>query len=719
VISEARNRPRISPLLCAGFALTQALLLVLVLFPLLPGRLQVKVGDIASQTITAPRNFSYNSEVVRQRLQDEAARSVKDVIVYDGNIDKAQLSVLQELLSTVAGARVAGSLPPRRLGDGTQSGTVNLTPELQQALFEMPNDRYQYVSDEARRVLNDVLQEPFSAAELDAKRASVTARIGPGLDPTERQVVVALVQPLVQPTERVDSAATELQRQRAVTAIPPQVRRFAVNQDIVRQGEPIDASDLEALRAAGLTDTRIPIADLLAVALIAGSASLALSAYLYVFQPRALNRYLRLVLLALVIALIVLVARVCFPLIFSLPRLQFLAFAVPAALAPMLVAALFEVQLAVVVAAVVAVLTGFAAIYVPQLSGYVGLTALQLFQLVLAFLLSGLAGVFSLRGVVRLSRYLVAGAAVAGAGFVAIVGVWALDPSRRPLDLVWIAIACLASGTLAALLSVGVVALLGPLFGITTRLQLMELAQLNAPLLRQLQEEAPGTFHHSVMVGNLAERAADLIGADALLVRVGCYYHDIGKISRPAFFIENQLSGESPHGALQPAASAGIISEHVRYGEELARRHGLPEAVSAFISEHHGTRLVSYFYRKAAQTDPDVDTSAFAYAGPRPRSRETGIVMLADSTEAAARAATDRSQEQLDAIVDSVFNERIAEGQLDDSELTLRDLRTVAASFKSTLRAIYHPRIEYPAPTPIEEARRERVVVGNPLDGMS
>jgi putative nucleotidyltransferase with HDIG domain len=255
-------------------------------------------------------------------------------------------------------------------------------------------------------------------------------------------------------------------------------------------------------------------------------------------------------------------------------------------------------------------------------------------------------------------------------------------------------------------LTVGAFALLAAVFGVTTRLQLMELAQLNAPLLRRLQDEAPGTFHHSIIVGNLAERAADLIGADSLLVRVGSYYHDIGKMARPGFFIENQLSGLNPHDGLDPATSAGILQEHVGHGLELARRHHLPERVRDFIPEHHGTRLVAYFYRLAAQDDPEVDPAGFSYSGPRPRSRETAVVMLADSTEAMVRAAKDRSQERIDAMVESVIAERLAEGQFDDCDLTLRDLRVIAQSFKQSLRAIYHPRVEYPAPSPAEQRRR-------------
>ena len=229
-------------------------------------------------------------------------------------------------------------------------------------------------------------------------------------------------------------------------------------------------------------------------------------------------------------------------------------------------------------------------------------------------------------------------------------------------------------------------------------------AQISHPLLRQLQEQAPGTFHHSVIVGNLAERAADLIGADSLLVRVGAYFHDIGKIAKPGYYIENQMGGANPHDRLDPIASAKMVSEHVRAGMKLTARYHVPSRVRAFVPEHHGTRLVTYFYRKAASQDPMTDPERFRYPGPKPQSRETAMVMLADSVEAVVRAAKDRSHDKIDELVDAVINERVTEGQLDECDLTLRDLRTIADSFKATLRGIYHPRIEYPAPTKAELA---------------
>jgi putative nucleotidyltransferase with HDIG domain len=231
----------------------------------------------------------------------------------------------------------------------------------------------------------------------------------------------------------------------------------------------------------------------------------------------------------------------------------------------------------------------------------------------------------------------------------------------------------------------------------------MEMADLDHPLIRRLQEEAPGTFHHSVLVSNLSQGAANAIGADALQARIGAYFHDVGKLSKPRYYIENMADGRNPHSELDPAASARIIADHVRLGIELARKNGVPAVLREYIPQHHGTRLVTYFYRQAVQTGESVDADRFRYPGPKPQRRETAIVMLADSIEAMVRAREDKSAEAIDFAVEGIIRERLQEGQLDESDLTLRDLQRIADSFKATLRGVYHQRIEYPEPTEEEQ----------------
>jgi putative nucleotidyltransferase with HDIG domain len=699
--------PTIPPARVIAFTGLLVALLIAALFPVLPGRLTVSEGRIASQTVRAPREIRYNSEFLRGQLQDQRAKSVQTVVTYDVAVRNQQLGKLTEIVARITGQRDSPGFSRATRDEGIQRiQGVTLTQEQRGYILDFTPEQWNKTVDEAIRLLSQVLEEPFSATELDSRRASVRNRVREGLLSIQGDVAVALVQPLVLPTQREDDGETLKARERARASVEPQVQVYAKGQVIVREGDIIDRPKYEALKEAGLLDFHLDKLDLAAVAMIALLSAGALGLYIQVFQPPSLNSTRRLVAIAFLIGGLVLAAKLYLPLVLPDSQRRFLAYVLPVAAVPMLVAALFEAPFALVVAAVSMMLTTFTALYIPDVSGIVGLSPIQPLQLSAAYLFGGLAGVLVMQRAERLNHFFLAGVAVTLASFLGLCAFWFLDGSRRPMDLAWMAGSSVIAGGLSAVLTVGLFALLGSVFGVTTRLQLMELGQLNAPLLRRLQDEAPGTFHHSIIVGNLAERAADLIGADSLLVRVGSYYHDIGKMARPGFFIENQLSGTNPHDGLDPVTSTEILQEHVRHGLELARRHRLPEKVRNFIPEHHGTRLVAYFYRLAAQADPQVDPARFTYAGPRPGSRETAIVMLADSTEAMVRAAKDRSHERIEAMVESVIAERLAEGQFDDCDLTLRDLRVIAASFKQNLRAIYHPRIEYPAPTPAEQQRR-------------
>jgi putative nucleotidyltransferase with HDIG domain len=233
---------------------------------------------------------------------------------------------------------------------------------------------------------------------------------------------------------------------------------------------------------------------------------------------------------------------------------------------------------------------------------------------------------------------------------------------------------------------------------ITTDQTLLELADMNRPLLRRLSREAPGTYAHSISVANLAEAAAAAIGADALLTRVGVYYHDVGKIDRPHYFIENQRGGRNPHDRLKPVTSAQVVRNHVVEGLRLADEEKLPRCVRAFIAEHHGTQSISFFYDQAREADPDaeLDPKAFAYPGPRPRSRETAIVMLADSVESAARVLPDPTPDTIGELVDRIVRAKMDAGQLEEAPLTLDELRQIKEHFVSVLSGMYHQRIDYP-----------------------
>lgn len=485
----------------------------------------------------------------------------------------------------------------------------------------------------------------------------------------------------------------------------PAFKTFQANgETIVMEGQSVSEAQLAQIKGAGLLDNEMSFSDAAAAVLmgVIGGAFLAL--YIYLFHPAEVNNTRRLLMVGMLVVLWVAGAKVflsqCLP---DSDRL-YLSYMIPIAAAPMLIATLLDGGLAVAVAALLAVLATFSGYYMPDARQALDASPLESLQMATTMLLTSLAGIYAVREAERVNNYAMAGVSVGGVTFASLFMFWLLLPNTDGVDLVWMAVASGVVGLGSVIIIMGGSYVLGAAFGVSTRIQLMELAQLSHPLLRQLQEKAPGTFHHSVIVGNLAERAADLIGADSLLVRVGAYFHDIGKITKPGFYIENQMGGENPHDRLDPFASAKMVSEHVRAGMKLTARYHIPSRVRAFVPEHHGTRLVTFFYRKASIQDPMTDPEKFRYPGPKPQSRETAMVMLADSVEAVVRAAKDRSHEKIDELVDAVINERVTEGQLDECDLTLRDMRVIAESFKATLRGIYHPRIEYPAPTKAELA---------------
>ncbi len=235
---------------------------------------------------------------------------------------------------------------------------------------------------------------------------------------------------------------------------------------------------------------------------------------------------------------------------------------------------------------------------------------------------------------------------------------------------------------------------------VSSDMRLMELTNLNQPLLRQMIMVAPGTYHHSVMVGTMVEAAAEEIGANPVLSRVAAYYHDIGKVGKPEYFVENQQGRPSRHDKLTPNMSALILMSHVKDGMELVRTHHLPEEVARIISEHHGTRLISFFYNRAKeQEDPavqTVDERDFRYPGPKPQSREAALIMLADQTEAAAKVLVDPTPARVQGMVQKIIKDIFADGQLDECDLTLRDLHRIAKSFTRSLTGMYHQRVDYP-----------------------
>jgi len=263
----------------------------------------------------------------------------------------------------------------------------------------------------------------------------------------------------------------------------------------------------------------------------------------------------------------------------------------------------------------------------------------------------------------------------------------------------------LVNGVMSAVIVTGVLPIFENTFKITTDISLLELADLNHPLLKDMVMEAPGTYHHSLVVGNLAEAACEAIGANSLLARVGSYFHDIGKIEKASYFSENQSIDGSAHDKLSPTMSSLIITNHVKNGVELAQKHKLNKKIIDIIKQHHGTGLVFYFFKRALEKIPDevVGEQSFRYPGPKPQTKEAACVLLADSVEAASRALDEPTPSRIKGLVRKIINNKFIDGQLDECDLTLRDLEKISEVFIHILTGIFHTRVEYP-----EEPKKEK-----------
>ncbi|HET7738445.1 MAG TPA: HDIG domain-containing protein [Tepidiformaceae bacterium] len=714
-----RPAPIISRTGAALFGLVIALAAGLLVVPLLPGAGALAEGEIAPRTLEARRDAQYVSEVQTEAARTQAAEAVDDVLEIDPGIELRQQALLDTLFTQLRDARqrtdlslaekvalVQRSEPASALPTAVLSAALELTREQSEAALLSAHEGLDFVFSVA---LTDAAIDPQVNEYITTRTSTLTT--------PQRTLVEAALELMAIPNFRVNEAATETSRANAAANVSPVVVTLNRGQVIAREGEVLDAAALEALEESGTINNRVDdIADITAGLIAAGGLGLVLALYLYQLQPVTGVPGRRLLLCALTFVATLAAARIAFPLLLPDTEEHFFVFALPVAAVAMVTASLLELHFAAIVAVTLAFFTAFMAATLPDLAGASFLGPLQAFQIAMTFTVSGLVGAFAVYRAERFSRYAVAAIAVALATWLVLATFWLLSPDRSNEALAWLSLAATINGLASAVITVGVFVVVSQLLGITTRLQLMELGQVDAPLLVRLQDEAPGTFHHSMMVGTLAERAASRIGADALITRVGAYYHDIGKISQPRYYIENMIDGHpSAHDGLPPTESARRIIDHVTNGIDIARRYRLPPVIRDFIPQHHGTRLVTFFYRRASGDGQEApDPAAFRYIGPRPQTKETAIVMLADSAEAVVRAAGDRGRPRIDELVDGVLAERLAEGQLDECDITMRDLQDVAASFKATLRAVYHPRIEYPAPSAEELAAIARPELPEP-----
>jgi hypothetical protein len=669
--------------------------------------LTATVGDLAPRDIVSPTKLEFPSESQTAAARDAAVKNVAPV--YDFTTEKAvalaneQQVAFEQRVARVDTAFSAEITPDQRLGL-LQVAVPGLTDTAQATLLALDAGRWSVVRTESARVLDALLRAPLLDTEVPETRTRLAGLMAGGLDEKERALAAQLIGPLVVGNSSFSQELTDQETAKARAAVQPVMVSILQGEKIVSSGERITTDAMEKINALGLKTSKPDVASFFGWFLMAVLIVGLLLGWLWRFRPTLWHRDNVLVLTGLLVVGATLALKIT-------AGRSILQFFLPTAAIGMLLAILLDASLATVVIGLIAVIAGAVNGGSLEMTTYV--------------LLGGLAGIVMIRKGDRLQVFVQAAFAVFVVNAL-VVTVFSLLGARDVQGIVQLWFASAASALGSGVAAVGTFAVLGSVFGILTVFQLLELANPSQPLLRRLLVETPGTYHHSLMVGNLAERAAEAIGGDPLVTRVAAYYHDIGKLANPLGFIENQAGGDNVHDTLDPEVSAAIVKQHVADGIDLAYKSKLPKALIAYIPQHHGTAIMGYFYGRAREQAAEpfgglstaegrqaadaVDQRPFRHSGPKPQSREAAIIMLSDSVEASVRSLESRDEPAIRAMVTRIIEERIADGQFDECDLTLRDLERIREAFVAQLLGMYHTRIAYPESKVVElESRRDRV----------
>lgn len=670
-------------------AVTFTMLLTVFFVSLLPPQIRLKAGEVSPISVKATHEVI--DDAATDRLKQERAKSVPESYTKD-------LTVLSDIQTKLAGLRSKIT----ELSASTDLSTQDIVKELQPWLSDGLSDAdvigvvatspvtLDAAFSTLDAVLGEVLSEGLKAENLDKGKGTIRTALGDNKDIPSRIVMFlsAFVDRNLKPNFVFDQEETDRKIREALLAVEPvRVRR---GEYIIREGDVITGEQIALLEKLGMMGARVRFSAVMGSFLMSALVSGFIGVSVFHYSPSLVASGKAGLLSSTVILSVAALKGIS----------QVSGFLAPVASGVMLVSTLLDRRLAAVFSACLTLslgtMTGFDTRYLAlSLAG--GLTAalssrpdwprLQLVRtgFMVSLVNGGVYLSLGLTGVIPLSDLL----------------------SWRDTVLV------LMNGPLSAVLALGSLPVFEIIFGIITPVRLVELSNPEQPLLHRLMLEAPGTYHHSVMVANLAEAAATAIGADSLLARVGAYYHDVGKLKRPYFFAENQMAGmENPHDKMTPSLSSTVIMAHVKDGLELAGAHQVPEVIRSFIAEHHGTTLASYFYVKASESQARNGRGLaewdFRYEGPRPASKETAIVMLADGVEAAVRALSKATPARIESVVRKIIQDRLNDHQLDRSDLTLKELDIMADTFARSLSGIFHTRIEYPSKGASGEASGEQ-----------
>ena len=677
------------------FTLTTYLVLLLIcLMAVSPERYDLAVGDVAPKTITASKDTV--DEITTNRRRKAAADAVSPVYFKDDSISEVVLTDLENVFSDLRAVRELGAQIRGTWADENGSFTEADYERASGLLRDMTLSSYQIrtLMNTTERDFENLYQSLRSATNTSLVSTITEGQINDAINSIQQivayntrtdlwyNVAIPTLRRCLKANMLIDQEATEVNRQKAYDAVEPVM--YKQDQNIVVKGDRVSAEQIAVLESLGLLsgdglDVRLYMGA--AVALMMILAATYLFTYLFAAQLFTQGKIAQVMVIVGVITLTL-----------SLLIGRYLGVnAMPIMLAAMLTVNLLGAKPAYVLNFAISML-----ITLLTVTG-AGLETSQMIGILLMTSVGGTLTIYMLRKNPARVFVFVTGLVVGLVNFVILVCLGAMMSSDLSGVLFSASYAFFGAVT-ASIICVGLQPVFETGFNLVTPSKLIELSNPNQPLLRRLMIETPGTYHHSMIVANLAEAAAEAIGADALLVRVGAYYHDIGKLIRPAYFKENQI-GENPHDKTDPRVSTAILTEHTRDGVELARKHHLPEAIVDMICQHHGDTPVMYFYAKTVKQlgEEHVDLNDFRYDGPKPQTSEAAILMLSDTVEAAVRSISEPTQAKISAMIRKLVRGKMEDGQLDECTLTFRDIGKICAAYETVLKGVFHERIEYPS----------------------
>lgn len=636
----------------------------------------LKTGDIAPVDFRA--SVDLVDEITTKALTEDAVSSVQNQYRQDLEVRRGAQKANNDFFNGIINSRNP-LVDTEEIADMLESqGTYGISAEGYLSLLSIDNSDLRYalntINNSISKIYETPLEEDDESKILRSKTELLDVVDSFSFNETAKETIKQFVSTLIKPNYFYDEEATSALQEEAKESVTPVI--IKKNQTVVKEGDPVNANQIAILRELGYLSESgfnvFPFAGLLSAVLVLHGIIIY---YLKRFYKEIYSDLKRITLIFLIMNLTLVMSR--FMVIIS-------PFIVPYTFLPMLLTILVKKRIGQTLAL-------FSAIFISIITGFH-------VQVLIILMLTSVLSIIFINKVEERNDIIKSSFYIAVCAFLVSLAIGFLL-SNANMDSLRNALLVSSSVLLSGILVIGFLPLIENTFNVVTEIKLLELANPNNPLLKRLQMEAPGTYHHSIMVGNLAESAAEELHANSILLRVAAYYHDIGKLSRPQFFKENQIGSKNPHDEITPNLSTLIIVNHVKIGLEMAEKAKLPEEIKDLIAQHHGTTLVKYFYltMKNNAEDPDsIKEEDFRYPGPKPKTREAGIMMLADSVEAAVRSIPEPTAGKVEAMVYKIFKDKLEDGQLDECDITFSDVSRIRKNFLKTLGSIYHERIEYP-----------------------